>query len=69
MKNILEKEILSALGCTEPIALAYAAAAAYKAVEGNIQSVECEASGNNARSKLWRISGCKRRQAYKSCNS
>lgn len=46
MKNILEKEILPALGCTEPIAVAYAAATAYKTIEGNISSVECEASSN-----------------------
>lgn len=46
MKAILEKEILPALGCTEPIAVAYAAAAAYKEIEGDIQSIECEANGN-----------------------
>ncbi|AOY76510.1 serine dehydratase subunit alpha family protein [Clostridium formicaceticum] len=46
MRDILEREILPALGCTEPIAVAYAAATAYKEIEGNIHSVECYASGN-----------------------
>lgn len=47
MKNILENEILMALGCTEPIAVSYASAAAYDAIGGeNISSVECLANGN-----------------------
>lgn len=46
MKHILEKEILPAFGCTEPIALAYAAAMAYKEIGGNVLSLECKASGN-----------------------
>lgn len=47
MKRILEKEVLMALGCTEPIAVALCAAAAYNAVLGEkIKSVSCFANSN-----------------------
>ena len=44
--NILREELLPAMGCTEPIALAYAAASA-RALLGKIpESVHVEVSGN-----------------------
>lgn len=47
MKNILEQEILMALGCTEPIAVALCAATAYNIIGGEkIKSVICLANSN-----------------------
>ncbi|MEK4484685.1 L-serine ammonia-lyase, iron-sulfur-dependent, subunit alpha [Psychrobacillus sp. FSL H8-0484] len=43
---ILEKELVVALGCTEPVAIALAAATAKKHVNGEIQEVMVKASGN-----------------------
>ncbi|WP_391207593.1 serine dehydratase subunit alpha family protein [Psychrobacillus sp. L4] len=43
---ILEKELVIALGCTEPVAIALAAATARKHVNGAIQELVVKASGN-----------------------
>lgn len=43
---ILEKELVVALGCTEPVAIALAAATAKKHVTGEVQEVIVKASGN-----------------------
>lgn len=43
---LLEKELVVALGCTEPAAVAYAAALAARAAGGEPRSVEVEASAN-----------------------
>ncbi|MEH7524910.1 L-serine ammonia-lyase, iron-sulfur-dependent, subunit alpha [Bacillus sp. JJ1503] len=43
---ILEKELVVALGCTEPVAIALAAATAKSYVEGTIQEICVKASGN-----------------------
>ncbi len=45
-KAILEEELLTAFGCTEPIAIAYAAAVAKGYLEGFPDHVEVDASGN-----------------------
>ena len=44
--NILREELVPAMGCTEPIAIAYAAAVARKALGALAQRMEVEASGN-----------------------
>ena len=44
--NILKEELVPAMGCTEPIAIAYAAAVARKALGQMAQRMEVEASGN-----------------------
>ncbi len=44
--TILEKELFVALGCTEPVAIALAAATAKSYVEGTIQEICVKASGN-----------------------
>lgn len=45
--HILEKELVPAMGCTEPIAIAYGAASAKRLMEGDeIQRVDVFASGN-----------------------
>lgn len=44
--EILEKELVPAMGCTEPIAVAYCAAIARKTLERLPEKVEIEASGN-----------------------
>ncbi|MGQ1787633.1 L-cysteine desulfidase family protein [Saccharicrinis sp. GN24d3] len=44
--NILREELMPAMGCTEPIAIAYAAAAAKKILGETPQRVEIEASDN-----------------------
>ena len=44
--DILEKELVPAMGCTEPIAVAYCAAIAKKTLGMLPESVEIEASGN-----------------------
>lgn len=44
--KILEEELLPAMGCTEPIALAYAGAVARKVLGDLPERVEIEASGN-----------------------
>ena len=44
--NILKEELVPAMGCTEPICLAYAAAKARKVLGAMPQRVEIEASGN-----------------------
>ena len=44
--KILEEELLPAMGCTEPIALAYAGAVARKTLNKLPDRVEIEASGN-----------------------
>lgn len=43
---ILEKELVVALGCTEPVAIALAAATARKHVSGPIEEIVVKASGN-----------------------
>ena len=44
--NILKEELVPAMGCTEPIAIAYAAAVARKTLGKLAQRMEVEASGN-----------------------
>ncbi|MBS4190141.1 serine dehydratase subunit alpha family protein [Bacillus sp. FJAT-49705] len=44
--SILEKELVVALGCTEPVAIALAAAKAKSYVNGVIQEIQVKASGN-----------------------
>ena len=44
--KILEEELVPAMGCTEPIAVAYAAALARKALGEMPQSVEVHVSAN-----------------------
>lgn len=43
---VLERELIPAMGCTEPIAIAYAAALAKKTLAENITQVDVYASGN-----------------------
>lgn len=44
--TILEKELVVALGCTEPVAIALASATAKSHVTGNITEINVKASGN-----------------------
>lgn len=44
--KIMEKEMMPALGCTEPIAVSYTAGVAKKYAEGTIQKAVCRASVN-----------------------
>ncbi len=44
--NILKEELVPAMGCTEPIAIAYAAAVAHRALGALADRMEVEASGN-----------------------
>lgn len=44
--RILERELVPAMGCTEPIAIAYAAAYAKNVLEGDVRMVKIYASGN-----------------------
>ena len=44
--EILHKEVTPAQGCTEPIAVAYAVAAAAQQTQGEIQRIELCLSGN-----------------------
>lgn len=44
--EVLKKELIPAMGCTEPIAIAYAAALARKTLQEPIQRVDVYASGN-----------------------
>ena len=44
--NILHEELVPAMGCTEPIAIAYAAAVARQTLGRPAQRMEVEASGN-----------------------
>ncbi|MCM1307299.1 MAG: L-serine ammonia-lyase, iron-sulfur-dependent, subunit alpha [Butyrivibrio sp.] len=44
--KILERELVPAMGCTEPIAIAYAAAYAKKLLDGEVSKVKIYASGN-----------------------
>lgn len=44
--TILKKELVPAMGCTEPIAIAYAAAIARDVLAERVQSVTVQASGN-----------------------
>ena len=44
--NILHEELVPAMGCTEPIAIAYAAAVARQTLSRPAQRMEVEASGN-----------------------
>ncbi|WP_240620261.1 serine dehydratase subunit alpha family protein, partial [Peribacillus acanthi] len=43
---IIEKELVVALGCTEPVAIALAAATAKSYAKGNIEEISLKASGN-----------------------
>lgn len=43
---VLEKELVVALGCTEPVAIALAAATAKSHAQGQIRSISVKASGN-----------------------
>lgn len=44
--EILKKELVLAMGCTEPIAIAYASALARRHLIGDVEEVEIHASGN-----------------------
>lgn len=44
--KILERELVPAMGCTEPIAVAYAAAYARKVLDADVRMVKIYASGN-----------------------
>ena len=44
--DILKKELIAALGCTEPIAIAFAAAKARQALDGMPTKVIVHCSGN-----------------------
>lgn len=44
--DVLKKELVPALGCTEPIAIAYAAARASKLLGAEPEKIEVECSGN-----------------------
>lgn len=44
--SLLKKELVPAMGCTEPIAIAYGAALAKKLLEEEVESVDIYASGN-----------------------
>ena len=44
--SILREELVPALGCTEPIAIAYAAAVAARRAGGHLCSIHVECSGN-----------------------
>ena len=44
--SILEKELIVALGCTEPVAIALAAATAKNQISGSIKEINVKASGN-----------------------
>lgn len=46
MLRVLEKELVVALGCTEPVSIALAAATARDYMKGDIQSIEVLASTN-----------------------
>ena len=45
--QILKEELIPAMGCTEPIALAYAAAVARKVLGQLPERVDIDASGSN----------------------
>ena len=64
--NILKRELISAMGCTEPIALAYCAAVARATLGALPDRITIEASGNiiknvksvvvpNTKKPLWRF--------------
>ena len=44
--SILKNELIPALGCTEPIAIAYTAAKAKEVLDCEISSINVECSGN-----------------------
>jgi len=44
--KLLEEGITPATGCTEPIAVAYAAAAAKEQIEGNLESIHIQVDSN-----------------------
>lgn len=46
IEAILEKELIIALGCTEPVAIALAAATAKSYAQGQIEEINLKASGN-----------------------
>jgi L-cysteine desulfidase len=46
IESILEKELVIALGCTEPVAIALAAATAKSYAKGQIEEITLKASGN-----------------------
>ncbi|MBU1162777.1 MAG: hypothetical protein KKA75_01330 [Proteobacteria bacterium] len=40
LKEVLQHEVFPALGCTEPIAIAYAASIAAREIKGDIEEID-----------------------------
>lgn len=57
--NILKEELVPAMGCTEPIALAYAAAKAREVLGAPPERVEIGASGSIIKNRTSRASSCR----------
>lgn len=56
--DILQEELIPAMGCTEPIAVAYAGALARKALGRLPERVELTVSGNIIKTDRWRYPLC-----------
>ena len=56
--DILQEELIPAMGCTEPIAVAYAGALARKTLGRLPERVELTVSGNIIKTDRWRYLLC-----------